>query len=103
MKSIKILSSHIEDEIADAKHYAELALEYRDIKRRLADLYYALSIDELKHMEILHGEVVNEIEEYRKAAGDPPAAMQAVYDYLHERQIDAVKEVKTLQSMYRDK
>ena len=53
-------------------------------------------------MDLLHGEVVRQIEQYRKAKGEPPASMQAIYDYLHEKQIDKAKDVKRCQSMYRN-
>ena len=54
------------------------------------------------NMDLLHGEVVRQIDRYRKAKGEPPTSMQAIYDYLHEKQIDEAKGVKEYQSMYRN-
>lgn len=58
--------------------------------------------EEMRHMDLLHGEVVRQIDRYRKAKGEPPTSMQAIYDYLHEKQIDEAKGVKEYQSMYRN-
>lgn len=62
-----------------------------------------LSAEEMKHMQMLHNQVVKIIENYRKEKGEPPAAMLAVYDYLHEKFIEDAKEVKMMQQMYMEK
>ena len=62
-----------------------------------------LSGEEMKHMQILHNQVTKLIENYRKEHGDPPAAMLALYDYVHEKMIEHAKEVKVMQQMYLEK
>lgn len=102
MKIIEYYAGRIMDEIKDAKGYAMKALELKNSDPDQASTLYNLSIDEMNHMNILHGIVVKLIEDYRKTKGDPPADMLARYNYLHEKQIKKATKVKTLQMMYKE-
>ena len=102
MKLIQKLSDKISEEICDAKSYAKMALEYKDDYPDLARTLYGISLEESEHMNRLHDAVANIIAAYRKTNGEPPASMLAVYDYMHERQIEKAKHAKMLQNMYKD-
>ena len=101
MKLIETLSEKISEEICDAKSYAELAIENREAYPDLAETLYELSVDELGHMSKLHTAAVGIIEKYREEKGEPPAAMLAVYEYLHKKQIEKAAEAKAMQEMFK--
>ena len=102
MKIIKWLSENIEDELRDADKYITKAMKVKAEYPDLAETLYQLSLEEMTHMSRLHGEAERLIAEYRRKEGEPPAAMQAVYDYLHERMIEKSKAVKVELAMFRE-
>jgi len=101
MKIIEKLSEYIDEEISDAMKYAKCALNYKDENPALADMFIRLSEEEMKHMMILHDQVVTIINEYKRKNGEPPEAMKSVYDILHRRHIDKAAEAKAAISMYK--
>ena len=101
MKLIQMLCEMVDDEIADAHEYAKCALKFKDTHPNLSKVFFDLSGAEMQHMTMLHTEVAKRIEKYRQEKGEPPEGMKTLYNYLHQKQIDAAAEVKTLQGLYR--
>ena len=95
MKIIQRLSDMIEEEIEDAMKYAKCSMEHDD-DPELSRTFRLLAGEELNHVNLLHTQVVRIIKAYKERSGEPPASMMAVYDYLHNRQIDKVAEVRRL-------
>lgn len=102
MKLIRDLEELIEDEIHDVKKYAKMATEVKREYPALAQVLITISNQEDSHQTMIHGEVVKIIETYRKTNGEPPAAMMAVYDYLHKRSIDRLAEARRYQEVYKN-
>lgn len=102
MKLIKELEELIEDEIRDVKKYAKMAVELKDENPSLAQVLYTISTQEEAHQASIHTEVVKSINEYKRTKGEPPAAMLAVYDFMHKRHIENMAEARRYQDMYRN-
>lgn len=100
MKLIKAMSEMIEEELEGAERYARFAIMEKEKNPALAKVIHEISAQEMNHVSLLHTETAKVIEQYRKEHGEPPAAMAAVYDYLHERHIRKAHEIKLLQSEF---
>jgi Mn-containing catalase len=101
MKLIKELTEMIEEEIDGAEEYVKEAIKLKHEHPSLAKTLYDISNQEMSHIDMLHSEVVKLIEEHRRTHGEPPAPMMAVYQYLHERHIDKVNNIRMLQNEYK--
>lgn len=102
MKLIRDLEEMIEDEVHDVKKYAKMAVELKDEHPQLAQVLYTISTQEEGHQQMLHNEVVKIIENHRKMHGEPPAAMMAVYEYIHKKHVDKLADAKRYQELYRN-
>jgi rubrerythrin len=102
MKLIQELEELIEDEIRDVKKYAKMAAELKREYPSLAQVLNTISAQEDGHQAMIHSEVVKIIDNYRKTKGEPPAAMLAVYDYMHKRSIERLAEARRYQEVYKN-
>jgi Mn-containing catalase len=101
MKIIKKLSEMIEDELEGAEEYAKCALEYREEDPALANVFFDIANQEMRHVNMLHDQVATIIKKHRDIHGEPPAPMMAVYEYLHGKHIEKAAEVKRYLEMYK--
>lgn len=101
MKMIEKLEKQINEEYGDAEKYITCALLNKEENSELADLYYWLAQEEVKHADKLHGMVVDLINTYKKEHGEPPEAMMVVYRILHERDIEYATKVNTMIQQYK--
>lgn len=100
MEIIKKISQKIDSELEDAERYIKCAYKVRDEYPQLADTYYKLSLAEMGHVNMLHDNVKNIINEYKKN-NDVPEAMQVLYEYLHERQIKWASKISAKQEAFK--
>ena len=101
MKKIEKLEKQIHEEYSDAEKYITCALLNKDEDEDLANLYYDLAGEEVKHADRLHNMVVKIIDEYKRKRGEPPEAMMVLYRILHERDIEYATKVKTMIQQYK--
>lgn len=96
MTKIKKLVEHIEEEICDAKEYAECYVEAKAKgNTQWANRYKEMANDELKHANYLHDKVVTDIEELSKVY-TPPVEMQKKWDEGHKKYVEKSAWVKQM-------
>ena len=101
MKIIRCLSEKIEDELNDADEYIDLAMRWKTEEPETAQVFYELSLEEMNHVDKLHKEVTEVIEDYRKEHGEPPKDMMTLYEYLHEKHIGKATQIRVKQGMFK--
>ena len=96
MKKIKHIAEQIEEELHSAEDYAKCAMRLPDSDQELATVYKQLAETELGHVGKLHAQVVRIIKAYKATGNETPAAMQAVWDWEHEKMIDHEARIKAM-------
>ncbi len=99
MKSIKWYADAIDEELEDAKEYAEKAIESR-VKNDMsaANKFKEMAHDELKHATYLHEMAVQAINEVRQYY-TPPVAMLEAWEKSHAEYVERTAWVKQMLSM----
>ena len=100
MEIIRRISEKIDEELHDAEKYIKCAYKVEEEYPQLADTYYQLSLEEMKHVTMLHDAVVKIINDYKRD-NEVPESMQILYDYMHDRQIKWASKIKAKQEQYK--
>ena len=100
MKVIKCMSEDIEKTMDLAEANIKKAIEYKESYPIAAKAFYTKSINLMDSITNMHEGVVTMIKMYRDEKGEPPEPMLAVYNYLHERQMQQAAMIKNLQDIY---
>ena len=101
MERLKLLFSLIDDELADSMKYGEKAMHYKDTDPAMAELFYSLSLEELKHKSMLHNQLVKEMQSCIEEDPDKEITINAIYDVLNERQVEWENSIRMYHSTYR--
>lgn len=99
MRKIQKFVEAIDEEIEDAKDYAEGYVEEKARGNSMAaNKFKEMASDELKHAMYLHEMAVAEIESISKVY-TPPAHMQEKWDKSHKEYVEHVAWIKQMLAM----
>ncbi len=101
MKELKEIIRDIGAKLEDAECYAKEAVKHRSQYPELAASYARIAQEDLNHADLLHRSVVEMIENKKRQGAEVPEAMQAIWDYEHEKQIEDAADVRRLLDMYK--
>lgn len=101
MKILKDLIKKADDTIDEVWYYAEKAHHLRAEHKALADVYVKISEMHIEIYGMLHSRMVAIINEKKDKGIEVPPAMQAIWDYEHEKLIKEFAEAKYLVDEYK--
>lgn len=99
MTIIKKYAENIEEELEDAKKYAEKYVEAKAKNNmQTANRYREMASDELKHATFIHEWAIEEIDQLSKIY-TPPVGMQEKWDKLHREYVEKTAWIKQMLAM----
>lgn len=99
MELINELFEMVEEEIADAKKYAQCAIKKKARRPGLATMFAKLSEEEIGHANQLNAQINNLMQE---CSGKISEKQSGVYEYLQERNTECLNEVKVMLGLFKD-
>ena len=84
MEKLLTLYERIDEELEDAREYAELAEEWEESPEEMR-VFLSLSSQEMEHAHILQGLANRHIAEMHKAHGEIPENVQLLNEHMKKR------------------
>ena len=101
MKLLKHLIEKADDTLDEIEFYAENAIHYKTEHKALADTYNKVADMHVGIYDMLHRQMVEIIEEQRRAGDNPPKSMLEIWEYEHKRLIKEFAEAKSMVEEYK--
>jgi hypothetical protein len=101
MKILKDLIEKANDTMEEVEWYAEKAHHIKADHKPLADTYIKIAEMHITIYNMLHEKMVMLIEEEKRKGTIVPPAMQAIWDYEHEKLVKEFAEAKYLIEEYK--
>lgn len=92
----------IDEEIEDAKEYAELAMKWADCPED-ARILLSLSAQELDHAQVLQGLVTRKIEAMKRDHSPHLEHAVMIEEHRHARDAKRIKEVKMIHEIFAER
>lgn len=102
---IKGISKNILCELEVAENYMDYVFEWKDVDKKLADVYYEIANDELDHIDDLHEQVVKIIGESKKDSDiekDTLDIMTHIWDFQHGIIMERITKLKIKMKLYEE-
>lgn len=100
MKWIKDITEDMMEEVHDAKHRIERAMEFKPFYPDIAQRESEIATSELNHADKDHKSVVEIIEEFKKTKGEPPEYMLEFWNSEHKRYMEEYAHVRCMIDLF---
>lgn len=101
MKMLTHLIDRAESTMDEVEWYAEKAHHLKGENKSLADAYIKIAEMHVAIYGILHEQMVNLIDKYRKEGNEPPKEMLAIWNYEHEKLVKEFEHMKFMIDDYK--
>ena len=102
MTGIEELFEKVDEELSDAMEYAEKAMNHKAEHPAKAEMFYSLSLEELKHKNMLMNQIVKDLQTCIEKHPEKEEYLRAMYEMGNKRAIKWENAIRVYQNMFRE-